>query len=316
MAYLIDGRFRVPAAFAVLPVFALVQFVLAAPASARVHSYSHAYHHHYLARREAAPAPTDNFAQSTFGGRQDRQSPPSFNEQDRQSQPSFNESASPIDGMAASAASTAGIPVSLVERVIKRESGGNPRAVSQGNYGLMQIRLGTARAMGYSGSAEGLLDAQTNMTYAVKYLAGAYRASGGNESRAVALYASGYYAQAKAQGFSPYQTAQANTSQPGFDSYREEAAAPRYIQTKYQTKSQDRFDQTQYDQSRYQQVRYDRAPRSRYVEAGYNSGPFVAAAHPQFSETQGDSGWQPGLYAYAPAHPLHYRVRHYRHHAV
>ena len=31
------------------------------------------------------------------------------------------------------------------------------------------------------------------MTYAVKYLAGAYRAAGGNESRAVSLYASGYY---------------------------------------------------------------------------------------------------------------------------
>jgi hypothetical protein len=313
MAYFISGRFRMPAAFAstiaVLPVFALVQFVLAAPASARVHSqvhsYVHAYHHHYLARREAAPALADNFAQSTFGGRQDRQSPPSF-----------NESASPIDGMAASAASTAGIPVSLVERVIKRESGGNPRAVSQGNYGLMQIRLGTARAMGYSGSAEGLLDAQTNMTYAVKYLAGAYRAAGGSESRAVALYASGYYAQAKAQGFSPYQTAQANISQPGFDGYQEEAAAPRYIQTKHQTKSQDRFDQTQYDQARYQQVRYDRALRSRYVEAGYNSGPSVAAAHPQFRETPGDSGWQSGLYAYAPVHPLHYRARHYRYHAV
>ena len=305
MAYLIGGRFRVTAAFAVLPVFALGQFVLAAPAAARVHSYVHAYHHHYLARREAAPALTDSFAQSTFGGRQDHQSPPSF-----------NESTSPIDGMAASAASAAGIPVSLVERVIKRESGGNPRAVSQGNYGLMQIRLGTARAMGYSGSAEGLLDAQTNMTYAVKYLAGAYRAAGGNESRAVAFYASGYYAQAKAQGFSPYQTAQANTSQQGFNSYQEEAAAPRYIRTKYQTKSQDRFDQTQYDEARYQQVRYDRAPRPRYVEAGYNSGPFVAAAHLQFSEALGDSGWQPGLYAYAPAHPLHYRVRHYRHHAV
>ncbi|MFZ1923876.1 MAG: lytic transglycosylase domain-containing protein, partial [Xanthobacteraceae bacterium] len=86
--------------------------------------------------------------------------------------------------MAVQQASAAGIPVSLVERVIKRESGGNPRAVSRGNYGLMQIRLGTARAMGYTGSASGLLDAQTNMTYAVRYLAGAYRAAGGNESRA------------------------------------------------------------------------------------------------------------------------------------
>lgn len=94
--------------------------------------------------------------------------------------------------MAAAQASAAGIPVSLVERVIRRESGGNARAVHAGNYGLMQIRLSTARAMGYTGSAAGLLDPQTNMTYAVRYLAGAYRAAGGNESRAVALYARGY----------------------------------------------------------------------------------------------------------------------------
>jgi soluble lytic murein transglycosylase-like protein len=106
--------------------------------------------------------------------------------------------------MAAAQASANGVPVSLVERVIKRESGGNPRAVSRGNYGLMQIRLGTARAMGFSGSAAELLDPQVNMTYAVRYLAGAYRAANGNESRAVALYARGYYYQAKAQGFSPY----------------------------------------------------------------------------------------------------------------
>jgi hypothetical protein len=124
----------------------------------------------------------------------------------------FGGSASSIDGMAAAQASAAGVPVSLVQRVIARESGGNPRAVSGGNYGLMQIRLGTARAMGYTGSAEGLLDPQTNMTYAVRYLAGAYRAAGGNENRAVALYASGYYAQAKRRGFSPYATTATATS--------------------------------------------------------------------------------------------------------
>ena len=93
---------------------------------------------------------------------------------------------------------------SLVERVIRRESGANPRAVHAGNFGLMQIRLVTARAMGYTGSAAGLLDPQTNMTYALRYLARAYRAAGGNENRAIALYSRGYYAQAKAQGFSPY----------------------------------------------------------------------------------------------------------------
>jgi soluble lytic murein transglycosylase-like protein len=267
MAYFNDGRRRLPAilatAIAVLPVLAVAQLILSAPASA--HAYHHqylAYHHHYLVRREAAPALAENFAQPAFGGRQDSQRPLSFN-----GSAAAGES-SPIGGMAASAASAAGIPVSLVERVIKRESGGNPRAVSQGNYGLMQIRLGTARAMGYSGSAEGLLDAQTNMTYAVKYLAGAYRAAGGNESRAVALYASGYYAQAKAQA-----------------------------------KVQDRFDQAQYDHPQYRQVRYDRAPRPRYAETtGY--------------ESTWQSTRQSGLYAYAPAYPSHFRVRHYRHHAV
>jgi soluble lytic murein transglycosylase-like protein len=96
------------------------------------------------------------------------------------------------ESLVAQQASANGVPASLIHRVIMRESRYNPRAVSGGNYGLMQIRLGTARSMGYAGSAEGLLDANTNMTYAVRYLAGAYRAAGGNESRAVALYARGY----------------------------------------------------------------------------------------------------------------------------
>lgn len=107
--------------------------------------------------------------------------------------------------MAARHAAANGIPVSLVHRVIMRESRYNARAVSKGNYGIMQIRLGTARAMGYTGSAAGLLDPETNMTYAVKYLAGAYKAAGGSEGGAVANYARGYYAQARRRGISPYE---------------------------------------------------------------------------------------------------------------
>jgi soluble lytic murein transglycosylase-like protein len=64
----------------------------------------------------------------------------------------------------------------------------------------MQIRLGTARAMGYQGTAAGLLDADTNMTYAVKYLAGAYQVAGGNADRTVHYYAGGYYYAAKSKG--------------------------------------------------------------------------------------------------------------------
>src|ERR1044071_3769997 len=95
--------------------------------------------------------------------------------------------------MVARHAAANGVPVSLVHRVIMRESRYSPRAVSKGNYGIMQIRLGTARAMGYTGSAAGLLDPEVNMTYAVKYLAGAYKAAGGSESGAVANYARGYH---------------------------------------------------------------------------------------------------------------------------
>jgi soluble lytic murein transglycosylase-like protein len=99
---------------------------------------------------------------------------------------------SQLDALIAQHATANGLPRALVDRIIKRESGGNPRAVSGGNYGLMQIRLGTARALGYSGPATGLLDPETNMTYAMRYLAGAYSAAHGNEARAMALYSHGY----------------------------------------------------------------------------------------------------------------------------
>ena len=111
-----------------------------------------------------------------------------------------------LGALIAKHAAAYGVPEALIRRVIRRESGGNARAVSQGNYGLMQIKLGTARAMGYSGSAAGLLDADTNMTYAVKYLAGAYKAAGGNADGAVHNYAAGYYHSAK-RSRGPWQAA-------------------------------------------------------------------------------------------------------------
>ena len=41
--------------------------------------------------------------------------------------------------------------------------------------------------MGYTGPASGLLDANTNLAYAVPYLANAYKVAGGNPDRAVSL---------------------------------------------------------------------------------------------------------------------------------
>ena len=103
------------------------------------------------------------------------------------------------DALVATHAKANNLPEALVHRVIVRESGYRPHLVSHGNIGLMQIKLGTARSLGYTGTAEGLRDPDTNLTWAVKYLAGAYRAANGDHTRAIHYYASGYYHAAKRQ---------------------------------------------------------------------------------------------------------------------
>ncbi|HEX2134593.1 MAG TPA: transglycosylase SLT domain-containing protein [Microvirga sp.] len=116
-----------------------------------------------------------------------------------------------------------GVPEALVHRVVRRESNYNPRAVGRGGaLGLMQIKHATARGMGYTGSAAGLLDPETNLTYAVPYLAGAYRVAGGHQDRAVAYYASGYYYAAKRLGL----TRTAAKQQPAARAVATAAAAP------------------------------------------------------------------------------------------
>jgi soluble lytic murein transglycosylase-like protein len=106
-----------------------------------------------------------------------------------------------LNAMIAAQASANGIPESLVHRVIVRESRYNPHVIGRGGaMGLMQIKYATARGMGYSGPASGLLDPETNLTYAVRYLAGAYRVAGGDENRAVSYFARGYYYAAKRKG--------------------------------------------------------------------------------------------------------------------
>jgi soluble lytic murein transglycosylase-like protein len=93
-----------------------------------------------------------------------------------------------------------GIPESLLHRVIQRESDYNPAARNGPYYGLMQILPQTAGTMGYRGPPEGLLDAETNLMYAGKYLRGAWLVSGRSEERAVMWYAKGYYYEAKRLG--------------------------------------------------------------------------------------------------------------------
>jgi soluble lytic murein transglycosylase-like protein len=97
-------------------------------------------------------------------------------------------------------AATYEIPESLLHRQIQRESGYNPAARNGPYYGLMQILPQTARTMGYQGPPEGLLDPETNLQYAGRYLRGAWMVSGGDEDDAVRWYAAGYYYEAKRLG--------------------------------------------------------------------------------------------------------------------
>ena len=92
------------------------------------------------------------------------------------------------------------IPESLLHRIIQRESDYNAAAQSGPYYGLMQILPQTARGMGFTGAPEDLLNAETNLEFAGKYLKGAWIVSGGNEDMAVKWYASGYYYEAKRLG--------------------------------------------------------------------------------------------------------------------
>ena len=105
-----------------------------------------------------------------------------------------------LDALIARYADHHEIPVELLRRVVKRESTFNPAARNGPYWGLMQILPQTARTMGYKGRPEGLLDAETNLKYAGRYLRGAYLTADGNHDLAVRYYSRGYYYDAKRKG--------------------------------------------------------------------------------------------------------------------
>ncbi len=92
------------------------------------------------------------------------------------------------------------VPRDLVHAQIVRESTHRPWARNGPYYGLMQILPQTARTMGFRGEPNDLLDADTNLEFAVKYLRGAYIVADGNKEQAMKWYARGYYYEAKRKG--------------------------------------------------------------------------------------------------------------------
>jgi soluble lytic murein transglycosylase-like protein len=92
------------------------------------------------------------------------------------------------------------LPPSLLHRLAIRESTHRPYARNGPYYGLLQILPQTARTMGHRGPASELLDAETNLKYAGKYLRGAWLLSDGSQDEAISWYARGYYYEAKRRG--------------------------------------------------------------------------------------------------------------------
>lgn len=92
------------------------------------------------------------------------------------------------------------LPRPLVHRLAIRESTHNPGARNGPYYGLLQILPATARSMGFRGSPSDLLDADTNLKYALKYLRGAWLLADGDHATAIKWYARGYYYEAKRRG--------------------------------------------------------------------------------------------------------------------
>ena len=101
----------------------------------------------------------------------------------------------PYAALIASYASSNGVPVPLAHAVIRLESNYRPDARgSAGEIGLMQIKPATARMMGYSGSAKGLYDPETNIKYGMKYLAAAHKLGGGETCGTILKYNAGHAA--------------------------------------------------------------------------------------------------------------------------
>ena len=87
------------------------------------------------------------------------------------------------------------VPASLAHGVIRVESNYRVNALgSAGEIGLMQIKPATARMMGYSGSAKGLYNPETNIKFGIKYLSMAHKLGGGTTCGTILKYNAGHAA--------------------------------------------------------------------------------------------------------------------------
>jgi soluble lytic murein transglycosylase-like protein len=93
----------------------------------------------------------------------------------------------------ASYASSYGVPVDLAHAVVRVESNFRPETTGlAGEIGLMQIKLSTARGLGYTGSRAALYNPDTNIRWGMKYLAGAHKLGNGTTCGTILRYNAGH----------------------------------------------------------------------------------------------------------------------------
>ena len=86
-----------------------------------------------------------------------------------------------------------GVPLALAHAVIRVESNYHPGLTGRGGpIGLMQIKHGTARGLGFRGTVRELFDPATNLEWGMRYLAGARRLANGDLCGTVLRYQGGH----------------------------------------------------------------------------------------------------------------------------
>jgi soluble lytic murein transglycosylase-like protein len=86
-----------------------------------------------------------------------------------------------------------GVPYRLARAVVQVESSFRANVTGgAGEIGLMQIKLATARGMGYKGTRKQLYNPATNLYWGMKYLGKAHRLAGGSTCGTILKYNAGH----------------------------------------------------------------------------------------------------------------------------
>jgi soluble lytic murein transglycosylase-like protein len=98
-----------------------------------------------------------------------------------------------------------GVPLALAHAVVRVESNFDPRLTGRGTtIGLMQIKHPTAQAMGFTGTAQDLIEPETNLEWGMRYLARAHRLAKGDVCGTVMRYQGGLQATQMSAAAIPY----------------------------------------------------------------------------------------------------------------